>query len=76
MINFIAIITIRPVIDIKKVIEVKKNNKMSWIINVVIPQILKMSCSDKDLDIIDTLITKIDSKPIIENSIFMMSHNV
>ena len=42
----------------------------------MIPQILKMSCSDKDLDIIDTLITKIDSKPIIENSIFMMSHNV
>ena len=42
----------------------------------MIPQILKMSCSDKDLDIIDTLITKIDSKLIIENSIFMMSHNV
>ena len=42
----------------------------------MIPQILKMSCSDKDLDIIDTLITKIDSKPIIENSIFMMSYNV
>ena len=42
----------------------------------MIPQILKMSCSDKDLDIIDTLITQIDSKPIIENSIFMMSHNV